>query len=374
MRYMKKQIGILTHPLRDNYGGILQAAALYAHIEHLGHQPVLIRKDVFSPAWKRSLRFALERLPFQDYRNLRSNRANMALHGNFIDEYFPSRTKEVFTKAELECVAKEEQFDSVIVGSDQVWRLEYIDPLYYGNYFLDFLHGLRTKKIAYAASFGVDTWNHPSVTQEISELLADFDAISVRESSGLAICAELGRPDCQHVVDPTLLVDPTFYKGMFGAASSTKPAKLLHYVLDQSHFSEEVLSECLTYRTAGIKVERIYSASTHYQRYTIPEWVKAFHEADFIVTDSFHGTVFSILFNKPFIAISNKARGSSRFDSLLTKLHLRPLLITTSEDIHTALRHSKEIDYDHVNSIIKAWRSSSDTFLNLALQDCDFHI
>ncbi|KIZ32651.1 hypothetical protein OO18_29565, partial [Raoultella ornithinolytica] len=103
-----------------------------------------------------------------------------------------------------------------------------------------------------------------------------------------------------------------------------------------------------------------------YQYPSVETWLKSFADAEFIVTDSFHGTVFSILFNKPFIALCNKERGAARFTSLLQMFNLESRLVTDCNDVDDDTLFSA-IDYEHVNEILSQLRVQSFKFIERAL-------
>src|SRR5690606_39067049 len=162
---MNKKVGLLTLPLKDNYGGILQAVALYSYLERMGCKVTLIQKEVFYPFWKKVLVLALQWLPFQNYKNFRSTRINSKIHKPIIDSIITRKTDVAITRSDLERMAFEYKFDAVVVGSDQVWRPQYTDRIYYGAYFLDFLGEGQTRRISYAASFGLDYWSDRKSTR-----------------------------------------------------------------------------------------------------------------------------------------------------------------------------------------------------------------
>ncbi|WP_417530270.1 polysaccharide pyruvyl transferase family protein [Marinobacter lipolyticus] len=361
-----KKVGLLTLPLKDNYGGILQAAALFGIIERLGCEVTLIRKEFYYPPWKRLVIRVLEKLPFQNFKKFRSSRKNSLVHNRFLDQVIPRKTKPVISKEELRSIAREYKLDSVVVGSDQVWRLEYIDKVYYGAYFLNFLDGMGIKKISYAASFGVNYWQAPELSSQVSSWLSDFNAVSVRESTGQALCAQFGRQDAVHVLDPTLLIGPDFYLGLIQNLGSRNRG-LLYYVLDQSDFSETLLQDIHSALGFGVEITRIFSKGQTFQSHTVPEWVMAFADAEFVLTDSFHGMVFSVMFNKPFLAIANTERGASRFESFLDRLGLKERLIIDCDSAPVETLLYDLIDYDAVNARIAQWRDESEAFLKSAL-------
>lgn len=361
------KVGILTLPIKDNYGGILQAAALYEFLESYGCEVKLIQKAHYYPFWKKSLIGLLEYIPSQNIKGFRSRRINKEKHQKFIDEYLPNKTKVIETREELAQVARFEGFDAVVVGSDQVWRMQYIDKVYYGAYFLDFLEGTNTLRIAYAASFGVDYWQAPLKTQEIRKLLSKFDAISVRESTGISICSELGRDDVAHVLDPTLLVEKKFYETLLSNKLTSQVSdRILCYILDQTSFTDAVQNKVFG-KISNAEIKYIFDSKSPYQKHTIPEWLKEFFEASFILTDSFHGMVFAIIFNKPFVVVVNQGRGAARFESLLNRLGLQNRMVhkNASYDVNHLIE--TPIDYDEVNSRLNTWRQESKNYLKASL-------
>lgn len=248
---MNKKIGLLTLPLKDNYGGILQALALYTQLERMGCEVTLIRKEVFYPFWKKVLVLALQWLPFQNYKKFRSMRINSKIHKPAIDSIISRQTEALFTRSDLEKMAARYNFDYVVVGSDQVWRPQYTDKRYYGVYFLNFLSHCNARRIAYAASFGLDIWQHPEKEAEVRSLLAEFDALSCREVSGVEICTSFGRADCEHVVDPTLLVDKEIYEALIGSLKVAQGNEILCYFLDDNVFKRNIVSEFKLFMGGG---------------------------------------------------------------------------------------------------------------------------
>ena len=202
--------------------------------------------------------------------------------------------------------------DIVIVGSDQVWRPKYnyiIEDMY-----LKFAEGLSIKRIAFAASFGVDNWEYtPKQTRECSKLAKKFDAISVREESGVKLCREHLGVDATLVLDPTLLLTKEDYLPICEEVPVCSEKYLAVYVLDEN---AEVAATYENEAAArGLTVKKFHADSN--STLTVPEWLAMFRDASYVVTDSFHGTVFSIIFGKDFKCIYNKSRGSARFESLL---------------------------------------------------------
>ena len=199
----KLKVGILTLPLNTNYGGILQAYALQKSLIKNGFETVLIDRQ-----WNKSVLDKIKILIKKLFFRKRYNDTFLikAKTNYFITNYVTPKTKEISSNAILKKVVENEKLDAIIVGSDQVWRLEYTKA-FSSNYFLDFLRNNKSiKKLSYAASFGEDVWTHSKQkTDEIYKLINEFDCISVREDSGVKICKDNFNVVANHNIDPTKL-------------------------------------------------------------------------------------------------------------------------------------------------------------------------
>jgi hypothetical protein len=371
------KIGILTLPIAENYGGILQAVALYRLLHAQGHEVILLYKSPYLARWKKLAIEILAKIPFHNYRNIKTiykiykawpNRKGF--HGPFIENEIFKISKDLYTKKELENFVKKENFDAVIVGSDQVWRKRYINDAYYKSYFLDFVDGTKTKKIAYAASFGKDHWEGEGDSEEIAKLLKDFCAVSTREASGVNICRDsFGYNEAKHVLDPTLLMGKAFYTDEIIAkydTSNIPKGGLVTYVLDEAQEKKEII-EFVKKNTELKSLHHLKGFSDSHITLSIPQWVALFANADFVVTDSFHGMVFSIIFEKEFVVIGNHDRGLDRFTSLLSLLGLEDRMVFSMEDLKD--KKIDSIDYASVNKILEENKKSSLEFLTGVLCD-----
>ncbi|HIH4881233.1 TPA: polysaccharide pyruvyl transferase family protein, partial [Citrobacter braakii] len=363
---MNKKIGLLTLPLIANYGGILQCLSLTFVLRKMGYEVTLIDIRPSLKPTKRFLLYILARLPFQNIRGIREKFFKEKQNKETIQKYINKYTKKIENIDEFKNESKKLVLDAIIVGSDQVWRYDYINNDMYSAYFLDFYDG---KKISYAASFGVDVWKHEDRRQLTKSLLEQFDAISVREDTGIDICRdEFSIESVVHVLDPTML-DLSFYDDLLSSHSSNHEAGyLLKYILDEKETARVYSS--IVKDNLGIVSEKDIHGDNKY--YTLAEWVQAFKNAEYVITDSFHGMVFSIIFNKNFIAIGNKSRGLSRFISLLTLVGLEERLvypedITSSNTLSNVLLN--DIDYSRVNKIVEAWREKSLNYLANSLNN-----
>lgn len=368
---MALKIGILTLPIVENYGGILQAVALYRYLHKDGHDVVLIYKDYYQTPLKRFTKEILLKIPFHNFKNIKTNhklkielQKRKAFHRTFVENEIFKISQDLYTKQDLYNFVKKESFDAVIVGSDQVWRKAYINDIYYKSYFFDFIDSKKTKKIAYAASFGKDYWEGKDDIEYISKLLADFTAVSTREKSGVDVCKNsFGFDNAKHVLDPTMLMNKEFYKNEIIAkydTSRVSKSELLTYVLDEEDGKKEIIN----FVKENLKIDKVHHLkgfNSSKITYSIPEWLVSFSNTDFVVTDSFHGMVFSLIFEKDFLVIGNKNRGIDRFISLLSLLGLENRILLNLKNLNNCI--IKSIDYVQVNKILEEKKKSSVEFL-----------
>ena len=229
---------------------------------------------------------------------------------------------------------KESEYDAIIVGSDQVWRPRYFGIKQIGNAYLKFAEGWNIKRIAYAASFGTDEWEYTAKqTSGCGRLLRMFDAVSVREDSGVRLFRERFGVGARHVLDPTMLLDKNDYVKLFETVGTpNSKGNLLCYMLDETEEKRGVVRRIADEKGLtpfNVKSQSDSIASPIGERIQPPleRWLRGFYDAEFVVTDSFHACVFSILFGKPFVAVGNADRGMSRFNSLFSMFGLEDRLV-----------------------------------------------
>lgn len=308
------KIGIVTQPLLNNYGGILQNFALQEALRKLGHSPITID---FIPPRKSLLRHLCAMLRVLVYRclgkrRILSKRVRLCRMPQF-DSFVTARINKTPTIHEYEKCKEVKNVECIIVGSDQVWRPQYNKNI--GNAFLNFCrYNDRLLRVAYAASFGVDVWEFsPKQTRECGRLAKLFHAISVREESGVELCKRYLNVDASWVLDPTLLLAKEDYLLVCKDVPVCLEKYLAVYVLDLNEEIVALYEKEASVRGLIVKKFQADSKST----LTVPEWLAMFRDASYVVTDSFHGTVFSIIFGKEFKCIYNRGRGAARFESLM---------------------------------------------------------
>lgn len=361
------KIAILTLPLHNNYGGIIQATALSQTLRDMGHETFLISKKAPHPLHKRLMGYVLRSLPGQNIRGARQAELERRRHYSFTRARFDGRSGYLRTPEDLGCYLTRNGIDAVVVGSDQVWRADYFRPENLEFYFLALVGDYRGRKIAYAPSFGKDEWPLPDRVADVGRWLADFDAVSCRETSGTELLQNsFGCSDAQTCIDPTLLVDPGFYDAAL-APSTKGRGYVLRYVLDESDTLQSAASHVVEALDGDLEVRTI-TPDDGKATLDISGWLRAFKDADFIVTDSFHGTVFSILFGKNFVSIGNVDRGLDRFTSLLSQLGLQDRLLL-DDDMEKA-RHlaGSPVDFEASATRLAELRAASMSFLKNALE------
>lgn len=371
---------VITLPLHTNYGGILQAYALKFVLEGMGHEAVVVdRKDKMPlPVWykapfvyaSRALKKMLkpgagvEVLRELNYRKTLPLRA-VNTQG-FINQYIAPLVVSSYKDI------RQGEYDAFVVGSDQVWR-----PRYFGNIedaFLAFAKDWKVKRVAYAASFGTEELEYKyEELQSCSGLLEMFDAVSVREDAGVRICEEwFGYEGAEHVLDPVMLLDAEVYRTLAQKAENNScRGKVMTYILDPSREKDCVVD--FVARITGKDVEKFFvddSSRPLAERVAPPveQWLASFCDADFVVTDSFHGCVLSVLLHKPFVAVGNSLRGMSRMSSLLTMFGLDDRLVQGIDPEDDGEYWLAEPDWKAVDAVLDDQRAKSMGFLQKVLK------
>lgn len=361
------RIAILTQPLGHNYGGVLQAYALQYTLKRMGHDPIIVEQEylqqinifkLFLELPKRLLtKYIIKKRKyiFSEHKNNLFQIKRRKLTKPFIDENIQQEFVTNYNSIDLS------QFEAFIVGSDQVWRPEYNEDIY--RMFLSFIpYNYNIKRIAYAASFGTKEWVYThEQTKKCSELLSRFDTVSVREIDGIDLCKEyFKREDAVCVLDPTLLLDRNDYEHICKNIPCLEGNTLCAYILDLNNDIEFKLKTIADKKRLKLKIVSADNNCT----LSIPEWITMFRDAKCIITDSFHGTVFSIIFNKEFYSITNIERGGSRFTSLLS---LFGLINRLNNSINEISSNNTKINWALVNQKLHQLRKYSIKFLTSTL-------
>lgn len=372
------KIGILTLPLHTNYGGILQAYALQTVLERMGHEVCVIQRP-----WRKQI--VLLKYPLQILKRCIS-RYILGRNSSLFAETIWNKNQAIIERNTRKFITnhihthqirrisdiKENDFEAIVVGSDQIWRPMYyrLHYKYIKDAFLSFSAKWRLKRIAYAPSFGTDEWEYNDTeTQVCSNLLQKFDAVSVREQSGVELCEKyLGRKDVKWVLDPTMLLNREDYERLI-SKDTKAPGDLMCYVLDANDEINNLIA-----KIAQENDMNVFQAASDVDNVSLPiekriqppveSWLSGFRDAKLVITDSFHACVFSILFRKPFVVIGNKNRGYSRFESLLKLFGLEERLIENSSQFKQSMLNPIS---EEVYKKLDVYRSNSTDFIAKAL-------
>lgn len=338
------KIAILTQPIGHNYGGILQAWALQQILKNDGHEVITIDRQFK----KETKTFFIFKFTYRFLMKIFGKRKAPI----FIEKMMPliiQNTKKFITEnltmsvplyatTELKNYFDMSNYDIVIVGSDQTWRPKYSPCI--ENFYLNFLENKNTKRIAYASSFGVDNWEYSKKeTNYCGKLLKLFDFVGVREDSGVNLCLENFGVKAEHVLDPTLLLREDDYKKLIGTERlKNNSSGLYSYILDKTPEKKMLIEEIsaqMNEEVFSCQAKNNLDQTNSVEDCIMPDprdWLAGFANSNYVITDSFHGVVFSIIFKKPFICISNEGRGSARFKSLLNLMKLNHNILNIEDE------------------------------------------
>lgn len=351
------KILIYTLPFKENFGGILQAFALQEVLKEEGHLATFLNRRR-----KRKPRI-LESIVW-----LKWNFSEKIIGKCGIMSYMPffgvlpfknrylNVSQIFFRRDKIIKFCQKMNFEGYIVGSDQIWRYDFVPDI--RDSFLYFAKELDAVKLSYAASFGSDEWNYPVESQKIcTQLIQQFTLVSVREDSGVELCRKHLGCEAFSVLDPTLLLGKEQYEKVIEENDTYKSKGIFCYILDKTPYKEKIVTTIRESLGLGdFRMSCSYSFVEFIKNFrngikqTVPQWLSNFNNADFVITDSFHGAVFAIIFNKPFVTIANQERGMARFSSLLSKFGLQDRLLTEFDFSHLENILKEPIDWDSVNS------------------------
>lgn len=226
-----------------------------------------------------------------------------------------------------------DSYDITVVGSDQIWTdAKY--PSYYGVPFNDrFLINNKSRKIVYAASFGKHNLNFkPEEINKIKQSLKNVSFVSTRELSGKIICKHyFDYNNSIGVLDPTMLYDKEFYLKSINEHEAENQSGIFVYVLDKNEIWEKTIKD------VSNKLEQpilSYDGS-------VENFIHNMNVATCVLTDSYHGTVFSLIFNNPFITLRNIKRGNDRFDDLSIRFDLNNRFVNNIKELEFNLLQNK---------------------------------
>lgn len=365
------KIGFITTHQYKNFGTFLQCYALQYVLTELGHHVEVIdyQRKEYEKGWLERMRIIagdIRRHPLKNLRiilNYPFHFKRNYLFNKFYCKNFLLSPQKYPTSDSLK--RNPPIYDLYISGSDQIWNPTlngFIEP-----YFLTFVPtgGL---KAAYASSIGITTLNEEQKAT-FRFLLHDFKFISCREKSGLQLLNSCGINNVIHVVDPTLLLNKQFWLSLSQKSSIHKRQYGLTYFLSKSIYKEKLVTPLFeTDKRLDLTMETdcafksILAAGPY-------EFLSLINNADFICTDSFHGVVFSILFEKEFYALPRHNEGNINSQNSRIKDLLEDLGLTNRWIQHQANIVRTPINYQEINARLSNLKEKSFNYIRTMLHD-----
>ena len=344
------KVSIITYHDEDNYGATLQAYATYRAVKELGYTPEIINlhmghhEGLFS-----KIIFSLKRYRFNRFR----------------EKFFINKSRLYKSLEELQ--QNPPKSDVYLVGSDQTWN-PVISKEYALAYFLDF-GGEEVKRISYASSFGTSTWNDSAFAKKehVKRLLSRFSTRLIREDKGVEICKNEFGLDATQVVDPVLLFPS--YPEITGSIKQRDDIVVYKIVNDVEFYRRAVtLGKNLSCGVRSIgSLRQLKNIKTAYPE-RIEKWIANIASAKYVFTDSFHGTVLSLLYHRQFVVYAGDKSKLSRITSLLKLVGLENRLFTNEDSIEEIQRVlTTPIDYSKIDKILNMQRANSIDCLRKAL-------
>lgn len=361
------KIGIITFHCGINYGAILQAKALTYVLQKIGYECEIInyrlphdlrsQTKVFNKI-QRLIDILINCFKLLHYSQLKKLVAKFKA---FYDNNLPVSQK-IYTSFE-ELSHADLDYDLFLCGSDQIWRPindTYIDPVFY-------LAFTEKTKISYAPSFG-KTSVPVDLEDKIKNYLRSFKAISLREKSGVEILKGLLHKEFPQVLDPTLLITKNEWVPFSHPDRMIKEDYILVFALQKNKLLNEttaLMKKQTGYKTISISVDGINRVSNCDKTlYNVgpAEFLSLINNAKIVLTNSFHGTAFSIIFEKTFLSIPHR-HSNSRITDLLSSLDIEQQQINNVSEIDASRLN---INYSAVQEKLTALIDHSINYLTSA--------
>lgn len=355
------KVGIITWHYYPNYGSSLQAYALQEGIKLLGNNVMVINyrnpKIVREISYKDHLRVLFSKTIGKIIPRFRY------AHLNYMSKYL-QQTRPVYDERGVKELSR--SFDAVVFGSDQIWAPNVYNPIYQGKY------SQNCKKVSYAASIGL-----PEIPQELVENyienLSSFSHIGVREEEGQKVLKNQCGIDSKVVLDPTLLLSVDRYNAMERKVSNMKEPFVFCYFLNannQYRQSVEAYAKKQGLRIVGDSARgKDEEWMTIIKDISACEFLWLIHHSNCVFTDSYHGTIFSLLYHKSFRTFMRFAEDdpivqNSRIRQLDQYFNIAPLIQNSNQEVSEVF-----YDFDKFESSLALLREKSLTFLKKALSE-----
>ncbi|MDD3174781.1 MAG: polysaccharide pyruvyl transferase family protein [Herbinix sp.] len=369
---MKKRVGMTSFHESTSFGGTLQCVALQHVIKGMGYEAEFIdfrRNECIALHSNKKNTIKQNMIAFSQALDNALHKQDKIIVRDLFNE-FKAKTISIGTTLYSDIDAlygKPPIYDVYLTGSDQVWNPYSSFLKVYGLGFAE------TNKIAYAASIGVSEIPD-SKKQYMTDNISGFEAISCREIEGCNALEQLLNRPVINVLDPTLLIDKQEWSKISTAGSVVKEKYLLCFFLGSLSYSRQIAKKIA--REHNLRIVMIPGSPKDMLRFGYlvkgcgpSEFLNLFMNADFICTDSFHGTAFSINMNKPFYSFCRRGYNErtsyiSRIVDLLQLLGIEDRLVYPDSNIDNNIL---PIDYESINKALDEERKKSRDFLRRAL-------
>lgn len=352
-RGMRFDVGIVGWWFASNYGSSLTYYALGTILENMGKQVLMIpiAKTNGTP-WEPEIKYTVD----------------------FLSQYFHIGRNRGFDK-----MPEFNGFcDAFMLGSDQMWTGPSTNLVGY-TFFLDFVDKNR-KKIAFSTSFGHSDFDaSDEVCKTAGDYLKRFDAISVRETSGIDICKNRFGIDAEQIIDPVFLCDTSDYDRIAENVHDPIPKKyLLCYILDPTPEKEAAAKAIAKHENLDIitilglkehdRAKNSWHTGTVLPRITSNQFLYYIKNCSYLLTDSHHGTCFGIIYKKQYVALANASRGVTRFETVAKALGLQNRVFLDVAEVITSNKIYEPIDYAQVETHIEGEKNRAIQWLKNALE------
>lgn len=372
-----KRIGIITFAFSENIGGNLQAYATKEVIKNMGFETEIIDYRIMDGRLENRLSIKKKLLSgiknsviYRERRFLYKNnfiRKNNKFN-DFREQYLSLSECTYYYEKDL--VNNPPQYDIYLCGSDQIWN-----PVYYNRtnaFFLSFVPDGR-RKLSYASSVGISYIPQES-EERMKKYISEIDYISCREKTGAKLISDLTGKNVEVVLDPTLLIKADVWFNKFKSDRIVEEKYILCYCMFNGKKCRNFIKEMK--KKYGYKIVSIFPMegdiiNCYTRIYDIGplEFLNLIKYAEFVITDSYHGMLFSVNFNKEFFVALKECKknnsDNSRKIDFLNDLNLKNRIITDEVDLSSI----SKINYEIPNKILEEKRSHSFDYLKKALEE-----
>lgn len=355
------KIKIITIHCIHNFGSVFQSYGLVEYLRGQGYDASLID---YRPAYYKKGRNVIRRFisialnPFSQIKQSKK-------YQSFIDDEIPKTRKVYHNLQELSELKDENAV--FIAGGDQIWN-SFHPCGRDDSYKLMFVRD--RKKIAYGTSMGRNSFSEEEL-KSIAEKIKDFDSIGLREQSTVTMLQPFTPVNVYHAADPVILLDKEHYMPFIGNERLIREPYMLMYLANKSIVLDRIVEKVSNVR--GLKIVHVCGSSKkckcdYFLKSTGPkDLLNLIYYADFVVSASFHATLFSLLFNKQFCTLLPEAGTNTRIEDLLAFYSLSERIVKSEEDVQ-AIDVKSNIDFKGVNEKLTCFVNESKAKLNDALK------